>query len=127
MTETKTNSRIGLNILRVALALGFIGAGIMHFVKESMFVSIMPDWLPAYALLVQISGIAEVLGGIGLLIGRTRKLAAFGLILLLVAVFPTNINMALNAQKFPQIPASALWARLPFQFVFIWLVWLCRK
>jgi uncharacterized membrane protein len=87
----------------------------------------MPEWLPAHVLLVQISGIAEILGGIGLLLGRTRKLAAIGLILLLVAVFPANINMALNAEKFPQIPAAALWARLPFQFVLIWLVWLCRK
>jgi uncharacterized membrane protein len=67
--------------------------------------------------------VAEIAGGIGVMIPKTRRLAGLGLIALLVAVFPANINMAVNSEKFNKFPAWALWARLPLQFAMIAGVW----
>jgi uncharacterized membrane protein len=82
----------------------------------------VPEILPAPLLLVQISGIAEIAGGLGLLFPATRRLAAWGLIALLIAVFPANINMAVNHLPLGShtIPQWALWARLPAQLVLVW-------
>lgn len=102
-------------------------AGVMHFVKPAPFISIYPEGWPAAREAVYFSGLAEIAGAIGLLVPATRRPAAFGLILLLVAVFPANINMAVNANKFPSIPQAALWLRLPLQFLLIWAVWRARK
>lgn len=114
-------------LLRIFLGGLFIFAGVMHFVRPAAFISAVPEFLPFPDALVYISGVAEIAGGIGLLWERTRRYAAIGLILLLVAVYPANINMALNPQKFPQFPEWSLWMRLPVQFVLIWLVWISRK
>jgi uncharacterized membrane protein len=76
---------------------------------------------------VLISGVFEILGGVALLIPRSQVAAAWGLIALLVAVFPANVHMALHADAYPEIPAALLWARLPFQAVFIaWAYWYTR-
>jgi len=104
-----------------------IAIGVLHFVRPKPFVRIVPKFLPAPLPLVYISGFFEVLGGVGLLIPGTRPWAAWGLIALYVAVFPANIymlthNISLNPKK--PIPRWALWARLPFQFLFIaWAYW----
>lgn len=86
----------------------------------------MPSWLPAHGLLNAISGAAEIAGGIGVLIPRTRRAAGIGLILLLIAVFPANIYIALNGWPGMDIPRWALFARLPFQLFFIaWVAFSC--
>lgn len=109
---------------RYALAAFMAGAGILHFTHTATFASMVPEALPAPDLLVYVSGLFELALAAGLLIARTRKLAAWGLIALLVAVFPANIGMALNPERglvgIPlAIPEVLLWLRLPLQFVLI--------
>jgi uncharacterized membrane protein len=101
----------------------FMTTGIGHFVIDKFFIAIVPKSLPNPEALVAISGVAEFAGGVGVLIPKTRRLAGLGLIALLVAVFPANINMAINSDKFNKFPAWALWARLPLQFGMIVGVW----
>jgi uncharacterized membrane protein len=116
-------------VVRLILALSMIGIGVTHFVRPAGFVAIVPAWLPAPYALVLISGFFEVLGGAGLLVRRVRRAASYGLVALYVAVFPANVNMALNDLR-PEgihVPAILLWARLPFQIVFIVLaLWVGR-
>ena len=112
-------------LARYLAALAFIGAGVMHFVDTEWFVHIVPPYLPAPRALVYISGVAEILGGVGLLVPRMRRLAGIGLIALLVAVFPANIHMAVN-EVMPlsgPIPVWSLWLRLPLQLIFMAWVW----
>jgi uncharacterized membrane protein len=107
---------------RYALALVFVGAGVLHFVHPETYLRIMPPALPAPRLLVLLSGGAEVAGGLGLLLPATRRPAAWGLLALLVAVFPANVYMVGLASEL-HIPAWALWARLPLQPLLMWAVW----
>jgi uncharacterized membrane protein len=69
------------------------------------------------------SGVAEIVGGVAVLPNQTRRWARWWLLATLVAVYPANIRMALHPKEFPQIPAPALVARLPFQFLFGWMTW----
>jgi uncharacterized membrane protein len=113
--------------LRLALAALFITAGVAHFTHVEAFESIVPPMLPAARLLVWISGVFEILGGLAMLIPKTRQIGRWGLITLLIAVFPANIYMA-TAQVMPAgveiaPPAWALWARLPLQLALIAVVW----
>jgi uncharacterized membrane protein len=113
-------------ILRILLALAMIGVGITHFTSPDPFVQIVPAALPAPLTLVYLSGIAEIAGGVGILIPTLRRAAGVGLILLYIAVFPANINMAVNNLSLGNdpIPTWVLWARLPLQVVFIaWAYW----
>jgi uncharacterized membrane protein len=110
-------------LLRLIVGAAFMTTGVLHFVIEKFFIAIVPKSLPNPELLVQVSGVAEFAGGGGVLVPQTRRPAGLGLIALLLAVFPANINMAVNAERFPQIPAWALWARLPLQFGMIAAVW----
>ena len=103
----------------------FIAAGIFHFVRPAPYLAMMPPWLPEPGLLVAVSGLAEIAGGLGVLIGRFRRLAAWGLIALLVAVFPANLHVALHGWPGTDFPRWVLWLRLPFQAAFIWLVYRC--
>ena len=106
-----------------------IVSGIGHFAVTASYVAMVPAALPWPRLLVYVSGVAELAGGIGLLIPSLRRAAAIGIILLLVAVFPANINMAVNQISPPgmHIAPFALWARLPFQALFIaWAWWLAQ-
>lgn len=119
----KSDSRRPARRLHKSVAALFLTSGTLHFVTEKFFVAIVPRGLPKPRLLVQVSGAAELAGAAGVLIPRTRRLAGKGLIALLVAVFPANVNMAVNAERFKQVPAWALWARLPLQFVAIAWVW----
>jgi uncharacterized membrane protein len=107
---------------RFALALLFGGAGVLHFVHPETYLRIMPPALPAPRLLVLLSGAAEVAGGLGLLLPATRRLAAWGLLALLVAVFPANVHM-LRLPDTLHLPAWVLWARLPLQPLLMWAVW----
>lgn len=106
----------------------FISAGSYHFINPAVYVSIMPDYLPWHLPLVYISGLFEIVGGIAILITRVRKLAGLGLILLAIAVFPANIQMALHPELY--LTPDTYWlayARLPLQFVIIvWIFWVTR-
>ncbi len=112
-----------------ALAIFFVFAGVNHFRNPRFYLAIMPPYLPAHNELVVISGIFEILGGVGLLIPVTRQWAGYGLILLLIAVFPANIHMAKNADEFAKFgPRWALYLRLPLQFLLIyWIYWTINK
>ncbi|MEM1055100.1 MAG: DoxX family membrane protein [Bacteroidota bacterium] len=107
-----------------ALALMFVGVGVMHFVRPEPFEEIVPPALPQKKALVYLSGVAEILGGLGLLFKRTRRAAGWGLLALLAAVFPANVYMAMAAERFEHLaPAWALWARLPLQPLLMLWVW----
>ncbi len=109
------------------LSFAFVAGGVNHFVNPEFYIAIMPPYLPAHSELVLISGVFEVLGGIGVLIPRARSLAGWGLIALLVAVFPANLYMALNPELFSDATPAALYGRLPFQLVFLaWTYWATR-
>jgi uncharacterized membrane protein len=99
----------------------FVFAGAMHFVIPRAYRRIMPPYVPAHAAMVYASGVAEIAGGAGLMLPRHRRRAGWWLIATLLAVFPANVHMALNAEEFPKVPGGqrALWARLPCQGVFI--------
>ena len=109
--------KIGL----ILLALFFMAAGINHFVNSDIYVAIMPTYLPAHLELVYLSGLLEILGGIGVALSSTRQWAGYGLIVLLIAVFPANLYMAMNPDKFVDIVSAwPLYARLPLQCLLIW-------
>jgi uncharacterized membrane protein len=108
---------------RAAVAVGFIASGILHFTHRRWYESIMPPYVPRHREAVHVSGVAEAVGGIGVLVPAMRPLARWWLLALLVAVFPANVHMALNPRDYRKIPEPALWARLPLQGVFAWLVW----
>jgi uncharacterized membrane protein len=112
---------------RRALAVFFIGAGVNHFVIPGVYKQIVPPGMGDPATLVRVSGVAEIAGGVGVLMPRTRRLAGFGLIALLAAVFPANIQMARNPAKFKKIPGWALYARLPLQPLMMWWAWRATK
>ena len=116
-------------VARILFGLFFIVAGIMHFVIPQFYVRIVPPILPFKAAIVAISGIAEIALGALLIIPRTIGIAAWGLVALLIAVYPANIYMALNADQFRDIAPSNTfhYIRLPLQFVMIGLaLWLTR-
>ncbi len=108
----------------------YVFAGVMHFVGTDPYVRIMPSYLPWHLELVYLSGVAEILCGVGVLIPRTRVMAAWATIALLIAVFPANIHVAVN--NVPMVGAEqgggiGNWVRLPFQAVFIaWAWWYTR-
>ena len=115
--------------LLYVLAAFMVFAGVMHFVRPKGFARIVPRALPAPMLLVYLSGAAEVLLGLGLLHPATRAWAAWGLVALFVAVFPANVNMAVNRIGFTRKPPAMwlLWARLPLQAVLVaWAWWYTR-
>jgi uncharacterized membrane protein len=100
-------------------AFAYIAAGANHFINPKTYLAIMPPYIPAHNLMVVLSGAAEVVLGIGLLFPATRSLSAWGIMLLLIAVFPANIYMA-TSNRFRKFPAWLRWARLPLQGVLIW-------
>ncbi len=114
-------------ILLFLLALMYVAIGVQHFTAPEGFVAIVPPYLPAALLLVYISGVAEILGGLGVIPFATRKWAGWGIIALLVAVFPANLHMALNPQDFPEVATGFIYGRLPFQLVFaVWAWWVTQ-
>ena len=107
-----------------ALAAVFIGAGINHFALPRPYRAIVPPRLARHAKeVVELSGAAEIAGGVGVLIGPTRRAAGVCLVALLLAVFPANVYMARTPDRFPRIPRWALYARLPLQPLMMWWAW----
>ncbi len=107
----------------------YIVAGINHFLHPATYAAIMPPYIPWPMLMIAISGAAEVLGGIGVLVPngfvfpRTRAAAAWGIVALLIAVAPVHINMCLHPDHFPAIPLLVIWVRLPLQLPLIAWAW----
>jgi uncharacterized membrane protein len=108
----------------VVQAVFYAGAGTLHFLKPAMYMKIMPPYIPWHRAMVYLSGAAEILGGLGLLIPPMRRSAALGLVALLIAVFPANLYMATNPMEAGAgaLPKWALWGRLLLQPLLIWWV-----
>jgi uncharacterized membrane protein len=115
-------------ILKYLLALGFVVAGLNHFINPAFYLRMMPPVLPAPLFLIFLSGVFQITLGILLLIPKFTRFAAWGIIWLLVAVFPANVFMALNPQAFSEFSPQALYWRLPLQFVMIaWAFWFTKR
>ena len=115
-------------LMRWLFGLLFILAGLNHFRSPDFYVHIMPPYLPWHLELVYVSGLFEVVLGALLLVPKTHWWSAWGLIALLVAVFPANLHMALNTDQYSTIPPFVLWLRLPLQAVLIaWTYWFTRE
>lgn len=114
----QTAEPVGRRLGRWLLAVVFVGAGVLHLVAPEAYLVAMPPWVPEHRLMILLSGVAEVAGGIGLLVPHVdvRRAAGWGLVLLLVAVYPANLHMA-RAEVGG--PPAVLWARLPLQGVLI--------
>lgn len=107
----------------VIIAAFFTFAGVGHFTNAEFFLNIMPPYLPFHLALVYISGVFEVIGGVGVLLPSLRRSAGWGLVALLIAVFPANIHMAMNPDQFNEMPYWGLLLRLPIQFVAMYWVY----
>lgn len=108
----------------------YVVAGVLHFLVPDLYVQIVPPQLPFPLALVYLSGLAEIALGVGVLHPRTRRVAALGLVALLVAVFPANVYMATSGVVVEGAPAFvgepdpvARWGRLPLQAVLIIWAW----
>lgn len=111
-------------ILKYLFAVFFVLAGVNHFINTAFYLKIMPPFLPWHLLLVYLSGVIEIVLGVLLLLPRFTRAAAWGLIVLLIAIFPVNIHMAFNHVLYPEYSVTALWIRLPLQFVLLaWAYW----
>ncbi|HLL16103.1 MAG TPA: hypothetical protein VK388_13655 [Pyrinomonadaceae bacterium] len=114
-------------LLKYLFGLLFVLGGLYHFVNPALYLRMMPPYLPWHLFLVYLSGFFEASLGLLLFVPKYTRLAAWGLVALLVAVFPANVQMALNPQLFPEIPHAVLWLRLPLQAVLIaWAYLLTR-
>jgi uncharacterized membrane protein len=114
-------------ILKWLLAIFMVGSGVNHFLNPEFYLRMMPPYLPWHAALVYLSGVFEILLGVMLIIPRLTRVAAWGIIALLIAIFPANVYMSTNPQLFPEFNPTALLIRLPFQALFIaWAFWFTR-
>jgi uncharacterized membrane protein len=105
------------------LSAALCATGFLHLLSPDSFVAIIPAKLPSPEWLNVLAGLAEIILGVFLLEPRTRVFAAWGVIALMIAVYPANIHMAMNPDQFPDMSPTALYARLPIQFVMIAIVW----
>jgi uncharacterized membrane protein len=110
-----------MRLLRALAGPFFVLNGLMHLAAPRTYLPMMPPYLPRHRELVYASGVAELVGGAGLMSPATRRIAGWWLIATLIAVFPANVHMAQHPERFPKVPggAASLRARLPFQAVFI--------
>jgi uncharacterized membrane protein len=115
-----------------ALGAFFVFAGTMHFVIPRRYEAIMPPYLPRHREAVQVSGVAEIVGGAAVVPAATRRFARWWLIALLAAVFPANVHMAVHPEQVEGleesgVPRWALWARLPLQPLMMIWVWTATR
>ena len=116
------------SFLKYLLAIAFILAGINHFLNPAFYLRMMPPVLPAHLFLIYLTGVLEIGLGILLIVPKFSHLAAWGIIALLIAVFPANIYMAINPRLFPEFSVIALYIRLPLQFILIaWAFWFAKN
>lgn len=125
LERLSTAQKIGL----VLAAILYVAAGALHFIKTDAYVRVMPPYIPWHLFMVRFSGVCEILGGLGLLLPQTRRTAAWGLVALLIAVFPANIYMATNPVEAgaESIGPVVRWGRLVLQPLLIWWVLWCTK
>lgn len=118
-------SQIPAGASRALLAAVFVAAGVLHFAITDSYVRVMPPYLPWPRALVLASGAAEIAGGAGLMVPRLRRAAGWGLVLLLVAVWPANLQMYLDARAGGGTAGAKalLLLRLPLQLAIIAWVW----
>lgn len=131
MNDARAPSR-AFRFAAYATGIAMIAVGVLHFVTPTPFERIVPPWLPAARALVFLSGAAEIALGAGVIVERTRRWAALGLVALYIAVFPANIYMAQHHVSLvagePPPPTWALYARLPLQALMIAnALWLARR
>ena len=120
-----TAQRIGV----VLAAIFYVVAGALHFIKPEPYLRIMPPYILWHVAMVRVSGVFEILGGLGLLVSETRRSAAWGLIALLIAVFPANIYMATHPIDAGAVSIAPVlrWGRLPVQLLLVWWLLWCTK
>ena len=112
----------------VLMAFFYLVAGVNHFRIPEFYLNIMPPYLPAARELVLLSGVAEIVLGVVVLVPKFRRLACYGLIAMLVAFLPVHVHMLVNAEElYPELPVVALWLRFPVQVLFgLWAYWHSR-
>jgi uncharacterized membrane protein len=114
-------------IFKYLFATMFVFGGINHFISTDFYTGMMPVYLPAHEFLVYLSGVLEIIFGVGLLVQKFQKKAAWCIFALLIAVFPANMNMYLNAGQFADVSEIALLVRLFVQGLFLWgALWLTK-
>ena len=111
---------VGRRTALYVMAAFYVVAGANHFLEPAMYLRMMPTYLPWHSATVYVSGVAEIILGLAVLVPAWRRIAGWGLIALLVAVFPANVHMALNPEAFAEFPPWVLWARLPLQIALVW-------
>jgi uncharacterized membrane protein len=112
----------------VAQSIFYVASGVNHFWHTSFYLHIMPDHYAHPLMLVRASGVAEILGGLGLLLPATRRISAVGIAAMLVVFFDVHIFMLLHAARFPEVAGWVLWARIPLQFLLIgWALYFARQ
>lgn len=123
--------RLTKRVLLWVMAIFYVFGGINHFRNPDFYMPMMPPYLPWHAGLVFLSGVAEVILGIAVLIPQLRQIAAWGIIALLIAIFPANLHIALyNVPLSGAVEGFGIWnwVRLPFQLVLIaWAWWYTRE
>jgi uncharacterized membrane protein len=115
------------NYFLYIMSAAYVFAGVNHFWHTGFYTHITPPYIPFPDAIVYISGVAEILCGLGLLLPATRKAAAWGIVALLVAVSPVHINMALHPENFSEVPLVGIYLRLPLQLFLIWLAYIYTK
>jgi uncharacterized membrane protein len=113
----------------VAAGLFFIVAGALHFARPAPYDAMIPPFLSSPRFWTYLSGAAEVAGGVGMLLPRWRRYSALGLVVLLLAVLPANIHVAVASVQLAELPMPRwyFWARIPFQLVYVaWVAWAGR-
>jgi uncharacterized membrane protein len=112
------------SVLRYVMAAFYVWAGINHFVRPEFYLNLMPAYIPLHTELVYLSGIVEIGLGVLVAIPRTAAMAAWGIILMLIAFLPVHVHMLVNNHLYPEAPTSMLWLRFPIQALFIlWAYW----
>jgi uncharacterized membrane protein len=113
-------------VLLWAMGVFYVVAGLAHFARPDFYLPMMPPWLPAHRALIFLSGLAEVVLGVAVLVPRLRRIAGWGIIALLIAIFPANVHIAMHdVPLFGTTHGAGIWnwVRLPFQAVLIAWAW----
>jgi uncharacterized membrane protein len=112
------------SVLRYVMAAFYVWAGVNHFVRPEFYLNLMPPYFPLHTEMVYLSGVAEIVLGLLVAIPRTAAMAAWGIILMLIAFLPVHVHMLVNNHLYPEAPTSVLWLRFPIQALFIlWAYW----